>query len=68
MPGCKGICERFRTGRNPNGSRYGNGKVRCNTCELFIKHDGIFCPCCGMRLKTKPKNKLYKLKLRNRQK
>ncbi|MDQ3851427.1 MAG: hypothetical protein M3299_01175 [Thermoproteota archaeon] len=25
-------------------------------CELFIKWDGLWCPCCGCRLRTKPKN------------
>jgi hypothetical protein len=33
-------------------------------CELFIKWNGLFCPCCGYRLRTKPRNYRFKEKLR----
>jgi len=26
--------------------------------------DGLWCPCCGYRLRTKPRNLKYKAKLR----
>jgi len=60
---CKEICESFSAGRLPNGSQYGQGQARCQTCNLFIKWEGRFCPCCGYRLRTKPRNRLYKEKL-----
>jgi hypothetical protein len=25
-------------------------------CEVFIKWEGVWCPCCGSKLRTKPKN------------
>jgi hypothetical protein len=25
-------------------------------CEVFIKWEGVWCPCCGRKLRTKPKN------------
>ena len=65
---CKGICIRYKTGKNPDGSIYGNGIGRCSVCEIFIKHDTDFCPCCGFRLRKTPRGKKYKAKLRTRQK
>jgi len=61
---CKGICVRFKATRVRNGLRYANGQKRCQICEIFIIYDGYFCPCCGFRLRTKPRNKIYKEKLR----
>jgi len=60
---CKEICHRYKTGKNNDGSRYGNGKKRCNICEIFIECDGNFCPCCGNKLRTKPRSR--KLRERN---
>jgi hypothetical protein len=25
-------------------------------CGLFIKWDGLWCPCCGCRLRANPRN------------
>ncbi|HEX6252642.1 MAG TPA: hypothetical protein VFZ55_00340, partial [Nitrososphaera sp.] len=46
--------------------RYASGQKRCQICEIFIKWDGLWCPCCGYRLRTKPRNLKYKAKLRAR--
>jgi len=35
---------------------------------LFIKWDGVFCPCCGSRLRIGPRNMKFKAKLRMKQK
>ena len=41
----------------PVGSgRYANGQKRCQICELFIRWDGPWCPCCGYKLRTRPRN------------
>ncbi|MDW3630803.1 MAG: hypothetical protein QOK71_05150, partial [Nitrososphaeraceae archaeon] len=48
--------------------RYASGQKRCQICEIFIKWDGLWCPCCGYRLRTKPRNLKYKAKLRARTK
>lgn len=61
---CKGNCERFRA-RKPLGmGRYETGQKLCRICSVFIKHEGIFCPCCGCKLSNGPRSMLYKLKLR----
>jgi hypothetical protein len=31
---------------------------------MFIQWDGLWCPCCGYRLRTKPQNIKHKQKLR----
>ena len=36
--------------------------------EIFLKWDGLWCPCCGYRLRSKPRNLKYKAKLRARKK
>ena len=61
---CKGICIRHKA-QKPSGTsgRYTSGQKRCQICEIFIKWDGLWCPCCGYRLRTKPRNKKYKARL-----
>ncbi|MDP8902796.1 MAG: hypothetical protein M3M86_03395 [Thermoproteota archaeon] len=65
---CKGICERHKALRPANGSggRYSAGQKRCMICEIFIKWDGVRCPCCGCRLRTKPKNTADRRRRRRR--
>ena len=66
---CKGICLRHRAPKPRLSGRYVSGQKRCQVCEIFIKWDGLFCPCCGYRLRTKPRNSTYKEKfaIRTRQ-
>ncbi len=49
--------------RPSTGNRYLIGQKRCQTCQIFINWQGLCCPCCGYRLRTKPRNKKYKLAL-----
>ena len=56
---CKGICTRHKA-----SSRYGTGHKRCKSCDVFIKWDGLCCPCCGYKLRTRPTNIKLKAKLR----
>jgi len=65
---CKGICIRHKAQKPVGSGRYSMGQKRCQICELFIKWDGLWCPCCGYRLRTKPRNLKYKAKLRARNK
>jgi hypothetical protein len=48
---CKRICIRHKA-----LGCYTAGHKRCKNCDLFIKWDGVFCPCCGYKLRTKPRN------------
>jgi uncharacterized Zn finger protein (UPF0148 family) len=61
MP-CKGICIRHKAISN----YYANGQKRCKICGLFIKWDGLFCPCCGHRLRARPRNPKLNAKLREK--
>jgi hypothetical protein len=57
---CKGICSRHRAIKPKSGQRYTLGQKRCNNCQIFIKWQGIWCPCCGYRLRHKPRNGKFK--------
>ena len=56
---CKGICIRHKAQKPVGYGRYASGQKRCQICEIFIKWDGLWCPCCGYRLRTKPRNLKY---------
>jgi hypothetical protein len=56
---CKGICIHHKA-----LGRYATGNKRCKICEIFIEWDGVSCPCCGYRLRTRPRNMKFKAKLR----
>ena len=62
----KGICVRYKAQKPVGTGRYASGQRRCQICEIFIKWEGLWCPCCGYRLRTKPRNLKYKAKLRAR--
>jgi len=62
---CKGICSRdeFKPiSRGFGKSRYSNGQKRCQTCHCYMQvAEGInHCPCCGYKLRSKPRNGRYK--------
>jgi len=63
---CKGICIRHKAQKPVGSGRYALGQRRCQICEIFINWVGLWCPCCGYRLRTKPRNLKYKDKLRTR--
>ena len=65
---CKGICIRHKAQKPVGVGRYADGQRRCQICEIFIKWEGLWCPCCGYRLRSKPRNLKYKAKLRARNK
>ena len=65
---CKGICIRHKASGPISYGRYAIGQKRCQICEIFIKWDGIFCPCCGCRLRIGPRLFKDKTKLRIREK
>ena|SRR2546421_4131371 len=65
---CKGICIRHKASRPGIGNRYSTGQKRCQICEIFIKWDGLWCPCCAYRLRMKPRNLKSESKLRARKK
>ena len=56
---CKGICIRHKASRG-----YATGSKRCNRCNLYIKWEGLWCPCCGYKLRVGPRHSKFKAKLR----
>ena len=66
---CKGICVRHKAPRpTSSGNRYCAGQKRCQVCEIFLKWDGLWCPCCGYRLRMRPRNLNPRAKVRAREK
>jgi hypothetical protein len=47
---CRGVCIHYKT-----SGRYATGHKRCGHCNLFIKWDGFWCPCCGYKLRSRPR-------------
>lgn len=72
LMGCKGLCTKYKALKpagpdgQPSGARYIKGQKRCQVCEIFMQWEGLWCPCCGYRLRTKPRNRHYKAKLRSK--
>ena len=60
---CKGICFRHKAIKPAVRGRYISGQKRCQVCSMCIMWEGFFCPCCGYRLRPRPRYGDYKLKL-----
>jgi hypothetical protein len=63
---CRNICERIYSKIVVGESHYSVGKKYCRRCEIYLYHEGLFCPCCGMQLRTTPIDTKYKAKIRGR--
>ena len=48
---CNGICSDYKATKPCKGGRYEEGQKRCQTCQIFVYYDGLFCPCCNLRLR-----------------
>jgi RNA polymerase subunit RPABC4/transcription elongation factor Spt4 len=57
---CNGICIRHKSIKQHHQTNYTAGVKRCQVCEIFMKWDDLFCPCCGFRMRTRPRTRLYK--------
>ena len=64
---CKSICVKYEATGSILGGRYYTGQSRCQVCEIWVRWDGVWCPCCGQRLRKKPRNSTFKTTLRVRQ-
>lgn len=59
---CKGVCDRYKSTGTSMQFKYQEGQKRCTSCGIFIKCDGVRCPCCNMKLRTNARNRLSKIK------
>ena len=54
---CNESCKKYKAEANSHeGGRYEQGQKRCPECEIFMKWEGLWCPCCGRLLRTKPRS------------
>ena len=60
---CKGICIRHKANKPYCPGRYTVGQKRCQICEMYLKWNGFWCPCCGCRLRIGPRLYKHKAKL-----
>jgi hypothetical protein len=60
---CKDVCIRIRAQKPKGIGRYLKGQKRCQVCQVFINWPNLWCPCCGYRLRTRPRNMKLKSKL-----
>ena len=61
---CDDSCKQYKAITfSGEGGRYEQGQKRCPECELFIVWEGLWCPCCGRLLRTKPRARKLKNKL-----
>jgi hypothetical protein len=65
MQGCIGISSRHKVIRLSTGNGYLIGQKGCQVCQVFIYWQGLFCSCCGCRLRNKTRNGKFKLTLSN---
>lgn len=59
---CKGICSRYKAQKPTGIGRYASGQKRCQVCEKFINWGGNYCPCCGYKVRGRPRSRKYKAK------
>ena len=64
---CRRECQKYISiNSDSTHTRYAIGQKRCGTCELFLTWDlDNYCPCCGHRLRLKPKNARLKRQFNN---
>lgn len=54
---CKGMCKRYLNKRNGRKELYYSKweNCRCSVCDEYLKWDGVYCPCCGYKLRRRPR-------------
>ena len=61
---CRNTCTSYKAKKPLMSSRYALGQKKCSICDIFIHWEGIFCPCCGQKLRVNPRKKTSKVLLR----
>ena len=66
---CKGICEKYKVTKEVGGgggSHYALGHKFCRLCNVYMKIEEKFCPCCHYMLRTHPRKSVLKARLRDK--
>ena len=42
------------------------GYRRCSVCEIFLKYQGVYCPCCSNRMRVTPNNNKARQRVREK--
>lgn len=61
--GCRGICCKYDGRGEYRGGgphMYEKGFSRCTLCSVSLKWEGLFCPCCGYRLRKTARNRRHR--------
>jgi hypothetical protein len=62
---CRNLCERLYSKIVFGKNHYEGGKKYSRRCEVYLLHDGAFCPCCGMALRLSSTARKDKEKLKS---
>lgn len=49
---CREICRRQSGLTKPGPKTYKDGRKYCSRCEWAFIWEGLYCPCCGIRMRT----------------
>ncbi|MCH9657949.1 hypothetical protein K0U27_04500 [archaeon] len=52
---CNNRHDQYKATKPYGGSRYGDGQKYCTTCAVFVRWEGVRCPCCNYNLKYRPR-------------
>ena len=53
---CSGKCEKYRKNR-----RYDTPDTKyCPNCDSFVRWEGLFCPCCGTKMRANPRHSKWR--------
>ena len=53
-------CLNYQAKQGWGMSRYADGQKYCTLCRVYVKFDGVLCPCCKIELRTSPVFKIHK--------
>jgi hypothetical protein len=57
---CSEKCLNYQAKQGWGMSRYADGQKYCTLCRVYVKFDGVLCPCCKIELRTSPVFKIHK--------
>ena len=60
---CRNICIELKAKKSFRTSYYEDGLRRCTECEIFMRWNGMRCPCCGAALRIKSHDAKVRRKL-----